>query len=55
MADDALLRDCRRFLKAVEKLFEVLPERWRAGHLASTATGLVARIDAATPHTETED
>jgi len=55
MADADLLRDCRRFLKAILALFEVLPERWRAGHLASTATALIARIDAATPHTETED
>jgi hypothetical protein len=55
MADDTLLRDCRRFLKATEKLFTVLPPERMTQHLAATATGLVARIDAATPHTETED
>lgn len=52
--DETLLPDCRRFLKAVANLFEVLPEKARTKHLAETARQLTSRIDAATPNTVTE-
>jgi len=51
----ALLRDVRRFLKAIVVLLQTLPPRLRTLHLAGIATALIARIDAATPNTETED
>lgn len=42
----ALLADCGRIIGATESLFAVLPEKYRAAHLAPLARELSKRIKA---------
>lgn len=51
---DQLLRDAARFLKAVQYLFAVLPEKYAASNLANRARYLARRIDAVVPPQQTE-